>query len=463
VADAEFLGSPPSELSGGFGLFQFPKQSNKTARNRQQKKRVTPIMGRGDYKQVLKSVGAALRPVAKEAILNAGSALGGVAGSRLGSASGGAKVGRTLAAKLSKMFGCGDYVVNEAPVSNSLLKGGGNGYASFGNNGQSTRIQHREYLFDLSQGPTAGVFSNTSFAINPGVLASFPYLAPIAANFEEYRINGLVFEFISTTSPYLAGGAMGSVVMSMQYNPSAPLFSSKIQMENSDFAISARPDQSMVYGVECAMNMQNMYLVRQGTSAAPLTATDLGIMQIAVQSPIAASTILGEVWVSYDIELMRPKAQTAGAGWLHLSGTGLAVGTFPSVTATQSAIGSLSGASYANSGTGVSVTLPSLPAGTAIYVNALIRQAGATAAPATIGFGCTNSVTANSLGNGIAIDAANFNVSAATGYSTGTQVFIVSGAPVLTVSFPAGAVGTTTQTVDLMVNIVGYGLTAATI
>jgi len=308
------------------------------------------------------------------------------------------------------------------------------------------------------------VFSNTSIAINPGVLASFPYLAPIASNFEEYKIRGLVFEFVSTTSPYLAGGAMGSVVLSMQYNPTAPIFTSKVQMENSDFAISARPDQSMVYGVECAMNMQNMYLVRQGTSPAPLTATDLGIMQFAIQSPIAANTVVGEVWVSYDIELMRPKAQTAGAGWYHNSASGGAVGTFPTFGTVQSQIGCLSGVVQSTSVAGsTNFTLPSLPSGTAVYVNVVARYNGATAAGANITVNATNSVQATSLGNGIVQDAASFAAGNGVGTSVLTTVLIVGGQSVVSLVLPAAPAGTTSSTFDFMVNIVGYGLTVATI
>lgn len=462
-----WFSSRPGPLDLGFRTVEirFPKQQQQKKKKAQTgAKQLSKVMGKGDYKQVMKDIGAAMRPVAKEAIMSAGAALGGVAGSRLGSASGGAKVGRTLAARLSKMFGCGDYVVNESPVSNSLLKGGGNAYATFGNNGQSTRIQHREFLFDLSQGSVAGAFTNVAIPINPGLLASFPYLAPIAANFEEYRINGLVFEYISTTSPYLAGGAMGSVVLSMQYNPLAPPFTSKVQMENSDFAISARPDQSMVYGVECAMNTQNLYFVRQGASAAPLSSTDLGLMQFAIQSPIAINTVIGEIWVSYDIELLRPKAQTAGQGWAHFSGVGGAAGTSTALSTTQSANGALTGLTYSNGGAGVyTIQLPSLPAATAIMVTVLGRYAGATAAQGGLSATATNSTTALSLGNGVIVDGSSSVTSNPVGTSTLNQTFLITGSSLLTVSTGVNPVGATTSTVDVIINLIAYGVTAAQI
>lgn len=398
--------------------------------------------------------------------MSASGALGGLAGSRLGSAAGGARVGRSIGARLSKMFGCGDYVVNDMPVANSLIKGpqSRNAYPTFGNNGQSTRIQHREFLFDLSQGATAGVFTNTTLPINPGLIASFPYLAPIAANFEEYRINGLVFEFISTTSPYLAGGAMGSVIMSMQYNPLTPAFTSKVQMENSDFAISARPDQTMIYGVECALNTQNMYLVRMGLPTAPLTSTDLGLMQFAVQSPIAANTVIGEIWVSYDIELMRPKAQTWAPGYAHLSGAlTAAAGAAAPLTTVQASMGTLSGISIVSTATAgtYTVQLPALPTNTGLAVSTVLRYAGATAASGIPIISCTNSVVANTLGNGVIVDSTNTT----TGYGVGSTVqeviFLVTGAPVLTFALPASPAGSTSQTVDIVINLLSYGLTAA--
>lgn len=407
-------------------------------------------------------MGAALKPVAKQALMEAGGALGGLAGSRLGSSSGGAKVGRTIGARLSKIFGCGDYVVNEKPVVNSLLHGGQAAYASFGNNGQSIRIQHREYLFDLAQGPTASVFTNYSYAINPGLIGSFPYLAPIAANFEEYRIRGLVFEFISSTSPYLSGGAMGTVVMSMNYNPLSPLYTSKIQMENSDFAISARPDQSMVYGVECSVNTQNLYYVRQGSTAAPLTATDLGNMQFAVQSPIAANTVLGEVWVSYDIELCRPRSQTLTPGYFHIAGVGGGAGSYPLTVSLEASYGILSGLSYGYDSGVLTLTFPQLASAQSFTIYATAKVAGSPSValntPAIAGVG-----TLAILGNGAAKDGQAYGSMSNLSSASTWEMCTVTGGSVVTVTMPAANTGATSMTYDIIVQSVMYGSTATSL
>jgi len=440
---------------------KFPKQQQKKNNNKKPRKQQM-VAGKGDYKAVLGEVKTALKPVVKEALLSAGDALGGLVGSRLGSSSGGAKVGRTLAARMSKLFGMGDYTANEMPQRNSLVKPGVGSYAQFSNAAQGVRVQHREYLGDLTQGAVAGTFSSTSYPINPGLLASFPYLAPIAANFEEYRINGLVFEFVSTTSPYLAGGAMGSVVMAMEYNPAAPNYATKIQMENSDFAISARPDQNMIYGVECAVNTQAMYMIRQGNNTTlPLTATDLGNFQIAVVSPIAANTVLGEIWVSYDVELFRPKAQTAGQGWLHLTATGGGAGTFLTGTpSVQSALGALSGVTAsAISGAGVfTFNLPPLPVGTVFQVIVEKRATGETAAAAPSTVTCTNTTAVNAFGNGTTLDSSSSASIYVAAAGFGFFTFRSTGNVTVTVSTFSAGVGATSQTMDCWVSVIGYGL-----
>jgi len=277
------------------------------------------IAGSGDYASFMKSVKSTITPLVKNAIISAG----GVAGNYLGNAagmSGGNAAGRALASRFSKLIGTGDYATNLSDVThNSLVKASGaSEYASFADSKTSVRLRHREYLQDVFVG-TAGVFSNTSFAINPGLSNTFPFLSQIASNFEEYHMHGLVFEFVSTTSPYSSTPAMGSVVLAMEYNAGAPPYTSKPQMENSDFAVSARPDKSMIYGVECANNATANYYIRSGASSLPPTTTDIGLFNVATLTNIAAGINLGELWVSYDIELFRPHVSPAKYGYAHWS------------------------------------------------------------------------------------------------------------------------------------------------
>lgn len=423
------------------------------------------MQGKGDYKSVLNDVKGALRPVIKDALMGAGGALGGLAGARLGAPVPGAKAGKALGARISKLFGMGDYESNEVVV-NSLVKPGVNQYASFNRGAEGTRVRHREFLFDLVQGPTAGAFVNYGFSVNPGLAQSFPYIAPMAAMYEEYRIHGIVYEFISSTSQYFAGGSMGTIIMAAEYNPASEDFYSKTQMENSDFAISARPDKNMVYGLECAAQTQNSYLVRSGASAAPITATDLARMQIAIQSPLAAGQVLGEVWVSYDIEFMRPKTSTALSGYSHWNCyTGVAA-TYPAALASSVAYGALSAVTWESDlATHTStIYLPYLPVGTTFNLSIDAKYMGASVAAGLCTTTITNATGVNAFGGlgmfnqntgqSASIQASGESRTSLTTYQTSSSL-----APVkIVITWPVNPTGTTSGTADVILQIVGFGL-----
>lgn len=214
-------------------------------------------------------------------------------------------IGSALGARLSRFIGSGDYISAETPVVNSLIRSSASPQNSFGDKG--INLKHREFITDISNG-TSGVFTVRSFRVNPGISTTFPFLAQIARNFEEFKFKGLIFEFISSTSPYFNNGAMGTNIMAMDYNPSNANFVSKIAMENSDFAISARPDVGMCYGIECEQFAQNCYFILQPNSGSlPVTSTDIGEFQFATQSPLPTAAVLGELWVTYDVEMSKPR------------------------------------------------------------------------------------------------------------------------------------------------------------
>jgi len=82
-----------------------------------------------------------------------------------------------------------------------------------------------------------------------------------------------------------------------------------------------------MYGVECATgaNAQNCYYIRSGTSTLPLTTTDLGLFQFAVApgAGVPVNTVLGELWVAYDVELDRPYLNMDDIGSCHIYRSGV--------------------------------------------------------------------------------------------------------------------------------------------
>ncbi len=215
----------------------------------------------------------------------------------------------------------GDYSVQ----SNNLYRKGeaiqpGQVIPSFGVGNNVTRIKHREFIQDYLVPSSPAAFSNTTFTINPGNVICFPWLSAVAANYQQYKFNGLLFEFRTMTSEVTAGGAMGTVIMATNYDVNDSPFPDKLHMENSQYAISAKPSSSILHTVECAPNLTatKLLYVRNASSSTSATSDnrffDLGLFQMASTGlSAAAGTALGELWVTYDISLYKPEVATTSA------------------------------------------------------------------------------------------------------------------------------------------------------
>jgi hypothetical protein len=224
----------------------------------------------------------------------------------------GKKIGKGMYNLFANMTGFGDYAIN----ANTLMDGGMNPpqvVNSFNNGGFIVR--HREYLRDIN---ATTAFTLTSLNINPGLVASFPWLAAVADQFEQYRFRGLVFEFKSLSSDAVlsssTSSALGSVVMATQYDVLDPPFPNKFNMENYEFANSNKPSISFYHPIECARNQTTIteQYVRSGSvpAGADQRFYDLGTFNLATVGMQAASGVCGELWCTYEIELLKPKLTT---------------------------------------------------------------------------------------------------------------------------------------------------------
>lgn len=232
-----------------------------------------------------------------------GSAFGGPAGGALGSAVGG------VAADLFKQItGMGDY-----NVKNNSLFIQGDSTPMFRNSGRSVRITHREYISDIITSSVALSFKLNSFLLNPATSDTYPWLATIAQQFEQYRIHGMVFHFKSNSADALnsTNTALGSVIMATQYNVQLPVFTTKQQMENYEFACSSRPSCDLLHPVECDPSLTSfgpVFDIRLGgDDGGDQRLYDLGRFCLATVGMQAANVNIGELWVSYDIELLKPR------------------------------------------------------------------------------------------------------------------------------------------------------------
>lgn len=377
--------TPPLVRCGGLSSSTKPASKKKQGPLKKAKKQLQAARA-SVPKSIRKALAPSINSAIKSALRGGGAALGAAAGSSMGMGVSGSVAGSKLGARLSKAIGSGDYEIQSDVKANSLFKGDGPSMPSFGSS-SITRFKHREYIGDVVAGANNS-FSFQKYAVQPAFRESFPYLAQISRNFTRYHMKGLIYEYVSTTSPYLAGGAMGSVIMAMQYDPVLPDYASKPQMENSDFAISARPDHSIMYGVECLNQPVGGYYLRSSASLTtqPLNFTDMGTMYVAVQnSTIPAGTPLGELWVTYDIELAIPLLSPARYAFARLNWDTLAVTSLNSpftAAAYQGSnlIGDFSELTVTNSGTQAVLSMPNVSIGDVIMITAVVEiSSGGTA------------------------------------------------------------------------------------
>lgn len=242
-----------------------------------------------------------------------GSTLGSAAGAALGSmiapgvgTSAGAGMGSTLGGELGGLFksitGWGDYTVR----SNSLMFPD-RIVPSFGED--SIRVKKREYITDIN---ATTAFTNNSFPVNPGLSEVFPWLCSIANNYEQYRWNGLIFQFVSTSSDAIASTTdlgMGQVILASDYNAADAAYVNAQQMLGSMFSNSAKVSENILHAVECAPTdvPNKLYYVRSGDvpSGADIRLYDMLNFQLATQKMPANYTGAGQLWVTYDITLCK--------------------------------------------------------------------------------------------------------------------------------------------------------------
>lgn len=181
-----------------------------------------------------------------------------------------------------------------------------------------TIIRHREYLGTITTASSANTFNIQSYPLNPAQSSTFPWLSTIAQNYEEYKPNGLMFEFRSTASDAIASStnlALGQVMLCTQYDPTDPDFSSDIEMLNYSWAQSGKVSDTVRHYIECDPKqspLSHLY-TRAGGLETDLRFTDFGKFSIATNGLQGTSIQVGQLWVTYEFIMYKPKVGGLGS------------------------------------------------------------------------------------------------------------------------------------------------------
>lgn len=233
----------------------------------------------------------------------------------------GSLVGKGVNA-LGKYLGFGAYTVNQ----NSIIGAGGS-IPTMHSTNDSIMVRHREYIGDVLSSTT---FSSVSIPLNPGLITSYPWLSKIASAFQQYKIKGMVVEFIPEVSEVAASEvSLGFVALAAEYRTDLPPFPSLNQALESQFAVSCKPNSNCSLAIECdpAQSPYNLWYVRTGSvpSGEDIKTFDFVDLNVLVGNNQTGGVILGQIWNSYEIELLRPTSfldPPAGQFYMRIHSTG---------------------------------------------------------------------------------------------------------------------------------------------
>lgn len=227
----------------------------------------------------------------------------------LGGQYGGPK-GAALGGALSLISGYGQYTVRSNSLMTDQLSGPeADNVPTFSTNDNGTRIRHRELVGNVASG--GANFVNTAYPIDPTNSSTFPWLAALTTAYQKYKVHGMVFYYKTTSTDY---NNSGTVQICVQYDATQNKFTSTSQLLNSQFAVSTKPSISVSAPVECDPKIHPLggYYLQHAVSDNPAVASDprfsvLGILNVATEGcSLPAGVVLGQLWVTYDIEFINP-------------------------------------------------------------------------------------------------------------------------------------------------------------
>jgi hypothetical protein len=159
----------------------------------------------------------------------------------------------------------------------------------------NVRLSHRGLISGFT-GSTTFVAQN--FQVNPGLASVFPWASQLARSYDKYIFRKLKFEFRSVVPTTTAG----VVMMSFDYDTLDSLPVSKFEHAQTTPNVESNSFNSFELQVQCDNTPR---FVRQGAIAdVDLKTYDLG--QLVISSSYGAAALVGEVYVDYEVELMKP-------------------------------------------------------------------------------------------------------------------------------------------------------------
>lgn len=203
--------------------------------------------------------------------------------------------------------GRGQGIVQSVPLARQRMNT--NRPATIKSNGAATRVRHREYIADVN-GVVA--FGTQTFAVNPGLSATFPWLSTLANRYESYKFHKLHFIYETSKSASTDGSVQG--LIDFDAADAAP--TTKALFMGHANAVRAAVWQEFVFDAR-ARDLKKFAVERFVRSAALAANLDIKTYDVGNfffgAAGCADTSVVGELYVEYDVELTTPQLNPAVA------------------------------------------------------------------------------------------------------------------------------------------------------
>lgn len=219
-------------------------------------------------------------------------------------------IGTAIGTGISKITGRGSYQVNHNTLQrHSVMGADAQNIPTFAPSEHGSRVRHREFIGNIISPPSPEAFNNVSYRLAVDNKTLFPWLGELAARYQKVIYHGMVFYYKTTSTDY---NNSGTVQLAVNYNATEEQYTSTAQMLNSMFSTSTKPSVSAAAPIECDQNTMPTggYYIRHPLSVSSdtdLRMSTVGTLNVATEGlTLPSGTVLGQLWCTYDVELMYP-------------------------------------------------------------------------------------------------------------------------------------------------------------
>lgn len=172
------------------------------------------------------------------------------------------------------------------------------------------RIRHTEYVQDMQSSGTTKAYLASKFVLNPADSDTFPWLSDQATSYATYRFHSLSFRMGSLVSTATDG--MYGLCATPDISDSVP--TNKTNFMQYEHAVRNNVWQPATYTVpQDVLRRLPEYLTSVAGAASTDSTKQMGALFICSQGLVGTAVDYGELYVTYDVELIHPQSPNADA------------------------------------------------------------------------------------------------------------------------------------------------------